>query len=201
MYCFFFYIIPPLTTSTFFFFNDTATTEIYTLSLHDALPIYMVEPVKDYTREALAPSEPTSFTPMNRVVDAVPLESDAARHFGELVDKFLAASCHDGATEGRLRTQLTAWRDNDAKLQPLMERSFLAKEVAASSRDLSALGAMGLAALDLLAKGGTAPGDWKTGQLATLEETKKPKAQLLLIPANAVEKLVESTGNGCNVPK
>src|ERR1039457_3784061 len=25
----------------FFFFNDTATTEIYTLSLHDALPIYM----------------------------------------------------------------------------------------------------------------------------------------------------------------
>ena len=25
-----------------FFFNDTATTEIYTLSLHDALPIYVV---------------------------------------------------------------------------------------------------------------------------------------------------------------
>src|SRR2546430_17222282 len=28
-------------TSSFFFFNDTATTEIYTLSLHDALPIYL----------------------------------------------------------------------------------------------------------------------------------------------------------------
>src|SRR2546430_13089740 len=27
----------------FFFFNDTATTEIYTLSLHDALPICLVE--------------------------------------------------------------------------------------------------------------------------------------------------------------
>src|SRR2546429_9258766 len=26
----------------FFFFNDTATTEIYTLSLHDALPISLV---------------------------------------------------------------------------------------------------------------------------------------------------------------
>src|SRR3970282_3031580 len=25
---------------TYFFFNDTATTEIYTLSLHDALPIF-----------------------------------------------------------------------------------------------------------------------------------------------------------------
>src|SRR2546430_6480353 len=29
--------------SFFFFFNDTATTEIYTLSLHDALPISYVE--------------------------------------------------------------------------------------------------------------------------------------------------------------
>src|SRR5256885_7912298 len=28
------------TTFFFFFFNDTATTEIYTLSLHDALPIF-----------------------------------------------------------------------------------------------------------------------------------------------------------------
>src|SRR3712207_7234855 len=28
---------------TFFFFNDTATTEIYTLSLHDALPILGIE--------------------------------------------------------------------------------------------------------------------------------------------------------------
>src|SRR5438034_11380628 len=27
----------------FFFFNDTATTEIYTLSLHDALPIFIGE--------------------------------------------------------------------------------------------------------------------------------------------------------------
>src|SRR2546429_2000932 len=30
----------PRTFFFFFFFNDTATTEIYTLSLHDALPIY-----------------------------------------------------------------------------------------------------------------------------------------------------------------
>src|SRR5688572_33298043 len=28
----------------FFFFNDTATTEIYTLSLHDALPIFLSWP-------------------------------------------------------------------------------------------------------------------------------------------------------------
>src|SRR2546430_14717964 len=32
-------LMRPLHPSSFFFFNDTATTEIYTLSLHDALPI------------------------------------------------------------------------------------------------------------------------------------------------------------------
>src|SRR2546426_2869103 len=32
--------LPRSLISFFFFFNDTATTEIYTLSLHDALPIY-----------------------------------------------------------------------------------------------------------------------------------------------------------------
>src|SRR5438477_8655090 len=33
----------------FFFFNDTATTEIYTLSLHDALPIYVNAPLPAMT--------------------------------------------------------------------------------------------------------------------------------------------------------
>src|SRR5258708_39931723 len=32
--------ITSINRQTIFFFNDTATTEIYTLSLHDALPIY-----------------------------------------------------------------------------------------------------------------------------------------------------------------
>src|SRR3712207_7059498 len=37
-----------------FFFNDTATTEIYTLSLHDALPIYAARIISEthVTREA-----------------------------------------------------------------------------------------------------------------------------------------------------
>src|SRR5439155_12388208 len=35
------------TSHTFFFFNDTATTEIYTLSLHDALPICLLQCVAD----------------------------------------------------------------------------------------------------------------------------------------------------------
>src|SRR5574337_880403 len=38
-FCSFFVLLPYFPLFFFFFFNDTATTEIYTLSLHDALPI------------------------------------------------------------------------------------------------------------------------------------------------------------------
>src|SRR2546422_9726752 len=37
-------IVGPAVPVCFFFFNDTATTEIYTLSLHDALPILPASP-------------------------------------------------------------------------------------------------------------------------------------------------------------
>src|SRR5215216_5371885 len=46
----------------FFFFNDTATTEIYTLSLHDALPIprtlaMSLEGIRDFSVIATAPEK------------------------------------------------------------------------------------------------------------------------------------------------
>src|SRR5258708_21784168 len=44
----------PSHSSFFFFFNDTATTEIYTLSLHDALPIFL-RPFSN-TRETVSSS-------------------------------------------------------------------------------------------------------------------------------------------------
>src|SRR2546422_4586149 len=43
-----------LRSSSFFFFNDTATTEIYTLSLHDALPISAARPTVERNVSDLA---------------------------------------------------------------------------------------------------------------------------------------------------
>src|SRR2546428_6893228 len=45
-------LLPPL---KLFFFNDTATTEIYTLSLHDALPISIaaLTPIRDRHRRMI----------------------------------------------------------------------------------------------------------------------------------------------------
>src|SRR5689334_25431800 len=53
---------PGLVEGSGFFFNDTATTEIYTLSLHDALPIStMLGALYRYLRDA----DPAHFQPMN----------------------------------------------------------------------------------------------------------------------------------------
>src|SRR5262249_58144125 len=41
----------------FFFFNDTATTEIYTLSLHDALPISKQQQVSEIMRQMLTQAQ------------------------------------------------------------------------------------------------------------------------------------------------
>src|SRR5216683_3361175 len=45
-----FYFFVALVFFCFFFFNDTATTEIYTLSLHDALPISAGRPGRHHAR-------------------------------------------------------------------------------------------------------------------------------------------------------
>src|SRR2546421_9273135 len=51
---------------SFFFFNDTATTEIYTLSLHDALPIYL----RPVPQPARAPPDPGHQAVRRRAADA-----------------------------------------------------------------------------------------------------------------------------------
>src|SRR2546430_10454546 len=53
---------------TFFFFNDTATTEIYTLSLHDALPILPAS-CRIWSREPRLPESNIMNTGLNPPLD------------------------------------------------------------------------------------------------------------------------------------
>jgi hexosaminidase len=151
----------------------------------------VIEPVKDYTREETAPAPATSASPLNRVVDAVRPESAAARQFTASVDALLARGPRP-ETEAPLRAWLGRWRDNEVALEPLFAKSLLLNEVAPLSRNLSALGAAGLAALYYLDRGEHAPGAWAAQQLAVVEQAKKPQAQLLLMVVPAVEKLIRA---------
>src|SRR6266487_6275725 len=62
---------------SFFFFNDTATTEIYTLSLHDALPISA--PGRPRRSPGTArPAPGRSPAPFPRTTDPAPVSATAA---------------------------------------------------------------------------------------------------------------------------
>jgi hexosaminidase len=155
----------------------------------------VAEPVKDYTREEIAVVPATSLTPLNRLVDAVRPESATARQFAEMVDALLSGHPDSGDRE-RMKTLLTRWRDNDAKLRPLAEQSFLMKEVLLLSQNLSELGETGLEALDYLDRGTRPPDSWKAERLALIDLAEKPQAQLLLRITSPVRRLVQASAGG-----
>ena len=153
----------------------------------------VLEPVKDYTREETATEPATSAKPLNRVVDAVRPESTIARKFAASVNQLVAGNAKLGA-EADVRGLLSQWRDNQTELRPMFDASSLLKEVAPLSQNLSALGSAGLAALDYLDRGERAPAAWVIEQLAMVEQAKKPQAQLLLMVAPSVQRLLEASG-------
>src|SRR2546422_3748197 len=59
---------------SFFFFNDTATTEIYTLSLHDALPIYLTQGWLRASHRALDARRSRPYRPVPAGTKTQPLE-------------------------------------------------------------------------------------------------------------------------------
>jgi len=152
----------------------------------------VVEPVKGYAREGLAKSEATSLTPLNRVIDAARPESLTARDFNQLVDEFLAGKIKPGM-EMQIRAGLNKWKDNEVQLEPAAQNSELVQEVVPLSHDLSALANAGLQALDYLDRGEKAPEAWKTQQIALAQSAIQPKAQVLLMIASPVHKLVQAS--------
>jgi len=135
----------------------------------------------------------TSAVPLNRMVDAISPESEEARKFSAAVDQFVASGFQDSAAESYLRGKLIQWRDNDGALQPLLQNSFLLKEVAPVSQNLAGLGAAGLQALAYIDARNVASGEWRAEQLARIQQAAKPTADLVLAVAPAVQKLVEAS--------
>ncbi|MGA8764606.1 MAG: family 20 glycosylhydrolase [Candidatus Sulfotelmatobacter sp.] len=155
----------------------------------------VVEPVKDYARMD-AVKVPWDFrAPLDRLVDAASPESDVARRFGELVQSYIQSGYKDRDAEAQIRISLATWRDNDARLHPLLEQSFLLHEDIPLSEDLSALGAAGLQALDYLDKSESSTEAWRAQERTLLEQAKRSKADLLLMVVGPVQQLIEASGS------
>lgn len=157
-----------------------------------------LEPVKDYGREHEASVEPTSQTPLNRVVDAVHPESEVSRRFSVNVDQFVASGCKDGAISTRLRAQLSHWAENDGRLQALVQRSALVKDAAPASTAFSQGAELARTALERITQGLTLPDSLKTQQTDALNafELQAHRAQLTIPTRTAFQKLIEAAGTG-----
>jgi hexosaminidase len=149
----------------------------------------VLEPVKEYGREADHPYD--SSTPLNRLVDAVPPESDTARQFALLVNNWLGQPTP--ASTDALKRRLTQWRDNDKELAPVLASNSLLKEVIPLSQTLQSAADSALQAVEFLDHGGGAPAGWRDQQLAMLKTAEKPQAELLNMVIPAIEKLVAAT--------
>jgi hexosaminidase len=128
----------------------------------------------------------TQMTPLDGLVDAARPESETARDFAALVDR---------TDRDQARIWLTRWRDNDALLQPTLEKSALLKEDIPVSADLSRLASIGLQALDYLDRNQRPPESWLAQQRAFLEKLKKPQADVRIAIMPSVEKLVNAAAS------
>jgi hexosaminidase len=147
----------------------------------------VVEPVKGYAREDAR--DYTSLTPLNRLVDSVPPESQVGRIFAAKVDHLIANK--DG-----VRKQLKAWHDSRGELLPVLQQSALLQEDIPLAEDLSAVAQAGLEAMDYLDSGHAAPHEWVEEQTVLLNLAAKPHAELLLMMVQPVRKLVEAAQKG-----
>lgn len=147
----------------------------------------IVEPVKGYARGRAR--DYTSLTAYDRLVDAARPESDAARMFSSLVNDW-------ANNKTQIKRHLTAWRDNNADLVPLMQPNALLQEDVPLAQDVSALATTGLEALGYLESGKPAPQPWVTEQTALLDRAAQPRAELLIMVVAPIRKLVEMAAQG-----
>ncbi|HUZ95519.1 MAG TPA: family 20 glycosylhydrolase [Edaphobacter sp.] len=149
----------------------------------------VVQPPRDYAREDLKPYD--VFSPLNRLVDTVPPESDKAREFNEIAAR-IAAGKAVSADWQKAHQWLVLWRDNDAVLQPLLTKSSLTTELVPLSRNLSQTATIGLFALDTLQNNQRVSVKMQKEQMSKLKELENPEAVLVNMVVPGVEVLVRA---------
>ncbi len=130
----------------------------------------------------------TSWTALNRFVDAARAESEPVRHLQQAVARLTAA---DRKT---IRARLREWVENDARFQAMVDGDSFLGELAPLSRNLKTAGEIGLRAIDYLESNAPAPADWVAQQNHALDEIAQPVAEVILAAVRPVRLLVTAAG-------
>jgi hexosaminidase len=149
-----------------------------------------LEPVKGYSRHA---ERYNISTPFNRLVDAMPPESDAARRFRDAVDQYLARP-KDQRDSAPLRRQLTLWLDNIDKVRPMLQTNSLLSENIETADALATLCHTGQDALSYLDARASqaATSDWKQRTQTAVSTAAARHGDILIMIAPGIQKLVDA---------
>ena len=129
-------------------------------------------------------------TPLNRFVDAARMESETVRHL-ELLARKVAAASAGPADVATLRAVFSVWAANDPHFQAMAEGNALLAEVKSLSKDLSAVGAMGIEILDYWSGAKPAPSEWIAAQTKEITRMQRPNAEVLLAATRPVKILLD----------
>jgi hexosaminidase len=124
--------------------------------------------------------------PLNRLPDTVLPESDAARHFVALVERV-----KDREAAAQVRHLLIVWRDNDAKLKPVIAQSALLAGAEGASQTLMDAAKIGLEALDAIEAGRHLDSKWATQTKTKLAAAARPVSEVRIGVVPAIQVLAD----------
>jgi hexosaminidase len=134
----------------------------------------------------------TSLVPMNRLADAARPESESV-HALELAAAKLATNPKNSPAESAaLRRAFTRWAENDSRFQEIAGDNPLLTELNSLSKDLSALGAAGLALVDFLEKGAPLPQGFAANWDQEMRRFTRPIAEVMLAASRPVKLLIDA---------
>jgi hexosaminidase len=147
--------------STFLSMRGVTHESAYPAELHNLLGseadtaplrtlVDALEEVKFYGRMAYNPAQLLE-PELHSLADVARPESRVARRFASQVDAFLADTAHRADVQA-IRAQLELWRDNHARLAPLLGSAKQAQDIRTLSERLSAASTIGLTALDAVVR-------------------------------------------------
>ena len=152
----------------------------------------ILEPVRGYARGA---HKYQTNTALNRLVDSLAPESNAAREFRDAVDAYLAKSPNQRTGE-ELRDHLTRWAEDARNARPIFTANSILIEnltVADAVEQLCQAGLQALQSLDAsTASANARDAVWKQRTSEAIKEAGERKGDILIQIAPGVEKLVDA---------
>jgi len=154
----------------------------------------VLEPTKGYTRNENG-EKYTQSTPLNRLVDSIPPESDPAREFRMLVDHYLDNAANPqmaSADLARIEADLRRWQSNLDAVRPLFSRSALLADCSGVADRLASILKTAIDAAEALRKGQHLTASETNARLARLDSDYVVEDEMLIQIQPAAKRLVMS---------